>query len=352
MSDPYSPLKVFWHRSHVDAIREGRVVAPVHVQLIPTNVCNQSCEFCAYRSHGYSSSQQFDTRDSIPFPKLAEIVADCEDMGVRAVEVTGGGEPTCHKNFPQVCMMVVDGGMDLGVVTNGTRWAQDCVTATQHAKWVRFSLDAGSAETYAATRRSTKEAYTNVRAAIRQQRESRVEKDQLVGVGFVMTRNNFQEVVEATERARDDGADTIRISAVFQDEGIRYFYDFRDHAERLVQEARSLDDGQFRVFDMFSHRLKDLEEARPNYHRCDFQKLCTYVGADLNLYRCCVVSYNEAGRLISLADRPLQEAWFDPAVQKKLLEFDPAACPRCMFNAKNRAIAFAAEKDPQHVNFL
>ena len=349
MSSPYSPLKIFHHRAHLVALARGNPVAPIHTQILPTNVCNSRCSFCAYRWRGYSSNETFDGGDSIPFEKLIEIVADCETMGVRAIEVTGGGEPTCHPQFLELCRLVLDSDIDLGLVTNGVRWSEEHTAILSSAKWIRFSIDSGCRETYAAMRKVPSAWYDTVRAAIRS--VASTTQRPLVGVGFTVTLNNWQEVVRATERAREDGADNIRISAVFQPAGLSYFDSFAKEAGVLCRDAEELQTGTFRVFNLFTDRLRDLFEGKPDYPTCNFQKVCSYIGADQNLYRCCVVAYNRIGLLGSLKGARLRDVWFSDEVQAKLANFDPNTCPTCMFHNKNRTIAYAIDPNPQHVNF-
>jgi 2-iminoacetate synthase ThiH len=50
----YSDIKVLNYPEKLAALREGRITAPVHVRLKPTNVCNHNCWFCAYRSGNVS----------------------------------------------------------------------------------------------------------------------------------------------------------------------------------------------------------------------------------------------------------------------------------------------------------
>lgn len=349
----YSPLKVFHHRRTIDALRRGEHPPPVHVQLIITNVCNQSCLHCAYRCEGYSSSETFDPRQTIPFEKCAEIIGDCERMGVRAIEITGGGEPKCHPQFRDVCSTILDAEIDLGLVTNGSFWSSTDVHMLAKAKWIRYSVDAGLEQTYARVRKTKPEAYGKVRDAIRSQTSAPGRAhDQLIGVGFVVTRDNWQEVLIAAEHAKEDGADNFRISAVFQNQGARYFDSFGMEAAKLCREAERLATDKFTVFNLFEDRVSDLRMGQPDYSRCDFQRFCTYVGADLAVYRCCCVAYNHVGLLGSIAEHSFHDFWFSPETERKLEEFDARSCERCMFNARNQTIAYALEQNPLHVNFL
>lgn len=356
-SAAYSSMKILHHAGHIEAMRRGEQPAPIHVQLIPTNRCPHRCNFCAYRMPGYSSNETFDPRQEIDFWKLAEIVDDCEGMGVRAIEITGGGEPTWHPQFLDLCDAILHAEIDLGLVTNGARWSDAHSRMLSHSKWVRFSFDAGCAETYAMLRGVDTDAYSAVRENVRSLVAHRTQvasgpQQPIIGVGFVVSSDNWSEVVEATRRAKEDGADNIRLSAVFQNEGPRYFDSFGVDAAKLCREAESLADERFRVFNFFTDRVHDLTQGPPDYEFCGFQQLCTYIGADLNVYRCCVVAYNHLGLLGSIRDRSFKDFWRSAEKQAKMAGHNARTCPRCQVNAKNALIAYAVEPNPQHVNFL
>lgn len=347
----YSPLKVFHHRACVDALHEGRHIAPVHVQLVPTNRCNQSCEGCAYRLAGYPSSEQFEAVDQLSWSKLAEIVHDCRIMGVRAIELTGGGEPSIHPQFLQLCEAILAAGIDLGLVTNGARWCSERTEVLSRAMWVRFSLDAACPETYAAYRHAPIDMYETVRGNIRSLVEAR-KGDLLVGVGFVVTDRNWQEVVQAAKHAREDGADNLRISALFQPRGRAYYQGFYGEACRLCREAEGMSNDRFRVFNLFGDRLSDLRRGIPDYGFCGYSRLTTYLASDGNAYTCCMNAYNSRGFLGSFQDQRFRTMWFLDETRKRLYSVDPRKCPRCMYNGRNETIAYAVNPDPCHVNFL
>lgn len=100
MTARYSALKAMKYPDRLEAIRSGGFAGPVHVQIILSDLCNQNCAFCAFRDPGYSSSQLFHVDGNynpnrmLPFDKVTEILDDC--VGVKAVQYTGGGEPTVH----------------------------------------------------------------------------------------------------------------------------------------------------------------------------------------------------------------------------------------------------------------
>ena len=350
---PYSPNKIFRHQRVLDAIAAGEHVAPIFLVLLPTNRCNQACKMCAYRIPGYYSNESFNPQDEIPTEKLLEIVSDCAAMGVKAIEISGGGEPTLHPGFFPMCEAILDRDIDLAIVTNGSCWTEQHTELAFLAKWVRFSLEASTPETYASYRKSTPETYFCVRQSIRDLCSYRTPaSDLVVGVGFTVVVDNWMEVAEATRNAREDGADNIRISAAFQPAGAEYFKDFHAEAAALCKEAESLSTDRFRVFNNFGDRMSDLTIGHPTYSECLFQRVSVEIGADCNVYRCCTLLYNRRGRLGSLANQRLSTMWFSEETRRLLSSIDARSCPHCLFNNKNAAISYAICDNPAHVNFV
>jgi len=308
---------------------------------------------CAYRAKDYSSSQEFRAVDQIPHDRLLNLPTELKDAGVQGVELTGGGEPTVHSGFSALCAALSSHGLDYGVVTNGSRLTDSNLLALSRTKWARFSIDAGTKETYSNIRRVKPQIYEKVRASIRDLIQQKLCRgNPVVGVGFVVTKDNWSELFQAAQNARDDGADNVRISAVFQDEGAEYFRKFYTGIRNLCRKAKALENDTFKVFDLFGDRVDDLQKQSPDYSYCGVQRLVCYIGADLNVYRCCVLAYNKHGLLGSIKDRTFGEFWNDPETVAKLDEFDARDCVRCMFNAKNNTIAYAINPNPSHVNFL
>lgn len=358
---PYSALKVLHHPRRLAVLREGGQPAPAQVQLVISDFCNQSCSFCAYRWEGYGSNELFkviradgtadnNPRRMIPLEKCLEILADCVELGVGAVQITGGGEPTAHLDHPTILKAVLARGLDLALVTNGVVLRDPVIETLARAKWVRVSIDAGDAQTYSRIRRVPESQFARAWANVR--KLCATPGDCVVGVGFVVTRDNWREVVEATKLARDAGADNIRLSAVFQPDDEAYFKDFHAGAAALCRTAETLSGDGFRVFNNFGERMADLTQHAPDYAFCGYQHFSTYVGADLNVYRCCVQAYNPRGLIGSIAHQRLRDLWLSDAKRQDFAGFDARGCQRCMFNGKNRTINYALNPAPAHVNFV
>ena len=371
-ADAYSPLKITRHLDILGGVRAGAPTRPAHVQIILSDLCNQACHFCAYRDPEYTSAQLFyeiDTnsarglrRDAahpernynpnrmIPYDKVLEILGDCDTMGVSGIQFTGGGEPTVHPSFLDVVRNTAAYKLPYALVTNGVLigargWAEHLGDAA----WVRVSLDAGRPGTYAAIRNVPERHFADAVFAIRELAKTRT----LVGVGFVVTPENWREVLQATWIARDAGADNIRISAQFSAQNEALFNDFHGECADLCANAETLSTDTFHVYNRFSQKMDDLRQQRPEYSWCGYQQATTYIGADLNVYRCCVLSYNERGLVGSLKGRSFADLWLSQDRMNAMMAFDARGCDRCQFNGINRVLDYAmGPGQRQHSEFV
>lgn len=345
---PYSALKILHHPDRVDALRKGEHPVLTRVQVIPTNRCNQHCRFCAYRAPDTMSSETFYEPDEITTPDLLAIIDDCARLRVKAVEITGGGEPTLHPGFGDMCARLRHWNIDYAVVTNGTsdRYRDDLLDA----QWVRFSIDASTPETYAEVRHSSPAAFYQVRRRLAELCQSRDGKPLVIGASFVVTADNWQEVYDAARNAKEDGVDNFRIAAMFQYGGAEYFKPFYEGASQLCRAAEHLADNRFAVYNLFEDRISDLAMGRPTVDRCGYQHVATYVGADYNVYRCCTTSYTKRGLIGSIRSQSLYDLWHNS--YRTLADFNAKNCLHCMYHRQNDILAAIVAESPMHGNFV
>lgn len=361
--DTYSPVKFAAYPDHISVLQRGGAVSPVHVQLILSDLCNEDCNFCAYRMSGYTSNEMFNEGDNhnpnrmIPVERVLTLIDEMVDLGVEAVQLTGGGEPTVHPQFDLILEALLTKGLHVGLVTNGVKLSQRAIEllACFPASWVRVSFDAATPGLYEAIRRAPRwhmdSALKNLSALAQKAHERRKEK-LTVGAGFVVTKDNWKEVVLCAQMVKQTGADNLRISAIFQTEGASYFDGWGEEAARYCKHAEGLSDDRFKVVNMFGDRVDDLLLGSPDYHRCWYQEFTTYIGADQNVYRCCVYSYNKRGLVGSIKDQSLGELWFGKERVEGMRTFDATKCKQCQFNEKNRMMNAALGPQSPHTSFI
>jgi sulfatase maturation enzyme AslB (radical SAM superfamily) len=358
-SNAYSDLKAAWHLDKISEMRDGIQIVPAQVQLILSDLCNQDCHFCAYRMTGGFSSEQFGEGDNrnpnrkIPTNKAMEILDDCSALGVKAIQFTGGGEPTVHPDHLDIFSYAQNYGMDTSLVTNGVLFRPGWESILPKMKWVRVSIDAGSPEEYSRVRNVKPEFYEKALAnitslAVEIERQG---TDCLLGVGYVLTRENWSDAYEGCLRIRETGAANVRLSAMFSTEGAVYYQGVYEQIKEEIERIRTLSVPGFDVIDLFGERINDLVQHSPDYDFCGYQQFNMYIGGNLRVYRCCTTAYTAHGEVGDLTNQSLA-SWFYSQKKKEAYDgFCARGCQTCQFNGKNRVINYAIGK-PQHVNFV
>lgn len=333
-----SELKMAWHQDKIAELRAGQNIVPTHLQLIMSDLCNQNCHFCSYRMDTGFSIEQFPENGRrnpvrfIPTSKCLEILRDYADMGGRAVEFTGGGEPTVHRDHLDIIGFAQSLGLQTGLVTNGMRIKDHPVF---HAlDWLRISLDAGTEATYQHTRESN--AWPTVIKNLHLAATLRKPK---VGVGFVVTKENAHELAQACQVVKDAGIPYIRVSAMFSTDGAAYYQGIDVQVPKI--------DG-LQVINCFPNRIADLDQGAPDYQFCGQQQFSLYIGGNQKIYTCCTNAYTKHGEIGDLQGQRFRD-WLLKADRRG---YDARSCHHCQFNEKNRLVNYLLQPKPEHVDFV
>lgn len=199
--------KLMYHPEKVSEWKKTGDSYPVYIEIGPTNYCNHNCVFCAL--DWMKKGKNYINKD-IMIPALQ----DMAKKGVRSVMFAGEGEPLLHKDMGLFTQKAKEYGLDVSITTNGVCFTESKIQqCLPYLSWIRFSIDAGTPETYAKVHR-TKEndfyrAIDNLKNAVRYKKENNLEA--VIGVQFLVISNNIQEAVKLTEIVKDIGVDNIQI---------------------------------------------------------------------------------------------------------------------------------------------
>lgn len=116
---------------------------PFSINLDLTTACNYRCDHCI----------DFGILNSKIKHEYEVLMASLESMiagGLRSVILIGGGESTLHPKFSDTVRFLKGRGLQVAVVSNGSR--NDVILGVadvfDERDWVRFSLDAGTTDTF------------------------------------------------------------------------------------------------------------------------------------------------------------------------------------------------------------
>jgi wyosine [tRNA(Phe)-imidazoG37] synthetase (radical SAM superfamily) len=354
MTTYYSPLKFLKFADHLQGLQSGKVVAPVHIRVKPTNHCNHKCWYCAYRTDDLALGGEMNEKDSIPAARMLSLAREFVDVGVKAVTFSGGGEPLLYKPLPDVIDILAQGGIRIAALTNGSNLKGRMADAfARHGTWIRISLDAWDNQSYVNSRGAKENDFSRLIENIRAftARDTKC----VLGVSLIVGHNNYQHIFEVCSLLKDCGVNHVKVSgAVVSNDATgnnTYHESIKSEVSSQIAAAKELEDGHFSVLNHYH----DLEERfEKTYHTCPFLQFLTVVGADQCVYTCQDKAYTESGHMGSLANRTFSEFWFSEENQKFLKSFDPAAqcAHHCVSHAKNLAIHDYLSLDKDHLYFV
>lgn len=350
----YSNLKALAYPDRMTALLSDVPAPPIHVRIKPTNVCNHSCYFYAYRTDAVSLGEGMSLRDRIPRDKMVEIADDLIAMGVEAVTFSGGGEPLIYPHIADAVERLASGGIKVASLTNGSRLKGKVADAfARHGSWIRVSIDGWDDESYQAYRDVKPGAFEGVLENLRAfaGRGSAC----VLGASIIVDERNAAHIAELSAKLKDCGVSHAKIApCIVSNDGAennRYHAAFRDIVERQIDAARALDDEGFRIVNHYHEMETRFDKP---YESCPFASLLTVIGADCTVYTCQDKAYTEGGRLGSIADRRFRDFWYAPETREALTRLNPAAHCRhhCVADAKNRLLTDLQSLDPAHMAFV
>lgn len=359
MASVYTAAKILHFPDKVRDIRDHVHSPPVHVRLKPTNRCDHGCRYCCYRNPALPPAGGMRTADEIPLPKLLELAADFRAMGVRAVTLSGGGDPLCHPRIGEALEALAAAGVRLGILTNGSRLDGDTAAwLARNADWVRVSMDAADADTYGRTRRVPPQEFGKVCANI-VRFAALAGRRCAIGVNFVATRENRDQVLPALRLVRELGAAHAKVSLAVVSpeagENAAYAAAFLDSVRAQIAQARAeLESDAFRIVD----KTEDPDVARARYekayHTCPSIQALTVIGADQHVYACQDKAYSRDGLVGSIRGQSFRDLWAAPATRHLLSALDPSRHCRhhCASHERNLVLFDYLATDAANVEFV
>ena len=362
MPSVYTAGKIFHFDRKLSDLLAGRPSAPIHVRLKPTNRCNHCCEYCCYRNPNLFLGQGMDEDDEIAPSRMERIVSDMADMDVKAVTISGGGEPLCYPYIRETLESLLSRDIKTALLTNGSLLTGDAAAIlAEGASWVRVSMDGASPESYAGHRAVSVREFDRVCANLRAF-SVRKRKDCELGVNFIVTRRNHGEILSFLRLMKELGVDHVKVSeAVVStrlEDNLHYLKPIHGAVMRQIREGMStIADHTFAVID----KMLDCEgpESSGNlygkaYERCPFIRCMTVIGADEKVYTCQDKAYTEDGLLGSIRERSFKDFWYDERTGEKIAAVNPALMcnHHCTQHEKNLMILDYLDADPRHLEFV
>jgi len=371
--DPYVASKALYHTDRIIGLKKGGVISPTLIQVDPMSYCNDNCKFCSYREETmYNNSMlklidanQKDVTDHMggvgkpteqgTWPEwLADSLGrQMVDANIPAIEITGGGEPTLWRGFDRLVQSCLAYKRDVGLVTNASNLNDERAKFLSKCVWVRTSIDAATKETHQKVHRTANQDFErrieNLRRLVAYKLSQKT--NCVIGVSFVVQKENMHEIEQSVKLFREIGVDNIRFTLMYDKNANAGLDEMqRNEMKFQIEDSKKYSTDKFAVlFD--DSRLWTYSKPNNDFKKCYLQNFVWAIGADCKVYPCCIMKYNPDYAYADLREQTLLSMVRDMNFQARQNNLDVTKCFPCWLRTRNQALAQAME-EPLHSNFL
>lgn len=191
---------------------------PRYVQIDLTNNCNNDCIGCWCNSpllEEKKISPQVKTQ-SIPFPKVKELIDELRRMGAHHIYYAGGGEPFMHPEIMEILAYTKKRGLECYVNTNFTLIDKNRAKelADMGVDSLTVSVWAGRPEVYAATHpNKDEEAFFRIRETLGYLNNIK-RRVPFIKIYNVIFNKNHQDIENMVDFALETNSEAIEFTVI------------------------------------------------------------------------------------------------------------------------------------------
>ncbi len=347
--------KLMYHPDILGRWLAGENIYPLYIEVSPAGACNHRCVYCALDFMGYQN-RRLDTT------KFRQRLEEMGNMGVKSIMYAGEGEPFLHPDMAEITEATKSAGIDAAFTTNAVLFKpeiHDRVLA--NTEWLKVSINAGTAETYARIHQTKASDYEKVMANLSSANELRKSKGYrcILGMQILLLPDNAGEVAGLAEQARSIGMDYLVVKPYSQHpqsetkiyEDIKYS-DFMYLADELEQYNTD----EFSVI-FRANAMEKYDAAEKDYCRCMALPFWSYIDSGGNVWGCSMYLEQDRFNLGNINDTSFENIWTGEK-RKDLMQwiaqgdFDVSSCRlNCRMDEVNRYL-WQLKNPPSHVNFI
>lgn len=129
--------KILFHKQAISDLRNKRN-HPIVLHIMPTEVCNLRCVFCSVAQRGANGKLLSDLKMS----QIKKVVGNFKKMGLKAVILSGGGEPTMYPYINELLEFLHKEKLEVGMISNGAMLTKKVKPRNlNYLTWLRISIN-------------------------------------------------------------------------------------------------------------------------------------------------------------------------------------------------------------------
>jgi len=354
----YHPKRVAQLLEAGDDWEKAKLVYPIYVEVSPVGACNHRCTFCAVDYIGYQSIM-------LNAAAFSDRLGEMGRLGVKSIMYAGEGEPLLHKKINDIVEATKRAGIDVSFTTNATVVnAAFIERSLPLTSWIKVSMNAGTAATYAKVHRTKERDFdrvvANLKDLVAAKRRNNLEC--VVGAQSLLLPENAHEMETLAKLCRDEiGLDYLVIKPysqhLFSETHLYENINYEEYTS-LAGSLRPLNTATFNVVFRENTMKKHMQAGTGRYTKCNATPFVwAYLMANGDVYGCSAYLLDKKFKYGNLNERSFQSIWEGPERAENFRfvrnELNIKDCRRnCRMDEVNRYL-FNLREDPiPHVNFI
>lgn len=334
--------------AHLDKLNReyepSEVVAPVTIEIFPTNKCNSKCFFCAFPKTDL---------DELSEEVFEQLVNSCIKIGVQAVTFSGGGEPTVHKYLPKAIDKLTTNNVAVGLITNGVFISDELMEVINKCSWIRFSLLTAEQDEYQRLTNLNKECFVRVLENIKN--VTKCKKNTIVSSTMLLYENNanIDSIYKYINLAGD-----LKLDQVFFSEMVEHIGSFKLN-RNILEKYCDLICTRARKTGIITNIKKFLEKNEYSAKRkeglpCGIieHNMINLITANGNVYPCLgQYSIQHAVPMGCLESKKLEEILSKENIDRMCNIYIPNKCAYCKnTTTRNEILKYTKARNNEYVN--
>jgi len=320
----------------------GDELPPVAVELHWTSNCNYDCVHCSYgsrrESKGYLSKEI-----------INQLLDDLINMGVQAVYLSGGGEPTVMAKWDSYAKKLIDNNIEVALITNQAAIKEKSFPVVREMNYVAVSVYSTHEDRYNEITDSNhfSEQFT-LPAKLRKNKSGVI-----IGARCVLNKVNHNEIYEIYQTAIQAGFDyIIFIPAVdYEGNSVGLEHEFVEKIQNDIKRNMHLfDHDKTNVATLVQKKIshykledyRDMLPVKPDGCKAIQMRSGVFVNYDGGIYLCQPDIGNEKYEIGSLLQNGFPHIW-NSTRHIKVIEdlnkrYNQGNCKNCRSISFNRSI--------------
>lgn len=280
--------------------KKGTMPNPRFAIIYISNFCIQNCRYCEY--------VQENKGGFLPTKHIFKIIDQFKDLGVSAIELSGGGEPLIHPEIVKILRYCQKKNIVVGVISNfAVRNDELLKTIVDTCSYIRITIDSFDPDKYNEIRRpKTKDSsLPRVKSNLKRLVELKKKNNSSISIGIkmVINRLNYKEIEKFVKEAANLKVDNVQFKKVY----LRPEFKIKDNEinnikKQLIRLKEKYKDKIDIFFGFYDLKLDC---------RCFMSINHIFIDGYGDMYLCChYLNRKKDVKLGSTFDKKIKDIWF------------------------------------------